>query len=132
MTDGDGANASIPARSGSCGEESCPRPQPAGSIRSGRRSSAGTSRTQQDRVVAPRHEVVGAERLPGAEQRGLRAVADDVVEEAAGGPPRGARGGAGGGTAYLLGGKRGGPRRAIRCRTMAASSSDAPTDTVNL
>lgn len=34
------------------------------------------------------------------------------------------------GTTYLIFGKRSGIRRAIRCRTIAASSSEAPTETV--
>src|SRR4029453_15857582 len=46
---------------------------------------------QQDRIVAPGHEVVGAERLPGAKQRGLRAVAEYVVEERGSGLARGLR-----------------------------------------
>src|SRR5215472_6608890 len=38
---------------------------------------------EQDGIVAAGHQVISAERLPGAGERGLRAVADDVVEEAA-------------------------------------------------
>src|SRR5262245_6526034 len=37
---------------------------------------------EQDGIVAARHQVVGTEGLPGAEQRSLRAVTDDVVVEA--------------------------------------------------
>src|SRR5215471_8471018 len=36
---------------------------------------------EQDRVVAPRHEMIGPEGLPGAEEGGLGAVAHGVVEE---------------------------------------------------
>src|SRR5207249_5637992 len=43
---------------------------------------------EQHRIVAPGHEVVGAERLPGAEDAGVRAVTDDVVVEAARGDAR--------------------------------------------
>src|SRR5207245_3739513 len=40
---------------------------------------------EEDGVVAAGHQVIGAERLPGTQERGLRAVTDDVVVEA----PRG-------------------------------------------
>src|SRR5262245_2001105 len=46
---------------------------------------------KQDRVVAPGHEVVGAERLPGAQQRRLGAVAYGVVIEAPSGHARALR-----------------------------------------
>src|SRR5207245_4274569 len=43
---------------------------------------------EEDGVVAAGHQAIGAERLPGTQERGLRAVTDDVVVEA---PPGHAR-----------------------------------------